>query len=94
MKTFNEPIPDGKLGQFDEILKQCGGRYLRNPIEAPDQYGRYRVSYEYDNMEAANKHDLCWSRVTTEIRERNQAASLKTSISKFTASIRQFLSSK
>jgi len=69
MKVHNEPIPDGKLGQFDEILKLCGGRYLQNPIEAPDQYGRYRVSYQYDNMAGATQHEEKWKRITSDIRE-------------------------
>jgi hypothetical protein len=69
MKAHNTPIPAGKLGQFDEILKACGGRYLCNPLEAPDKWGYWRVSYEYDSIEDANEHNRRWNRVTTEIRE-------------------------
>lgn len=69
MKYYNKPIPDGKLGQFDEILKACGGRYLSNPVEAPSQWGRWRVSYEYDDIHAANEHNRRWQRITTDIRE-------------------------
>jgi hypothetical protein len=70
MKYYNEPIPDGKLGQFDEILKACGGRYLSNPVETPpSRWGRWRVSYEYNDIEAANEHSRRWQRVTTDIKE-------------------------
>ncbi len=69
MKSRNTPIPAGKLQQFDEILKACGGRYLANPREAPDQWGKWRVSYEYDDIEAANEHERRWRRATTDIKE-------------------------
>lgn len=69
MKNYNEPIPRGKLGQFDEILKACGGRYLRNPEEAPDRWGHWRVSYEYDDISSANEHGRRWAVATTDIRE-------------------------
>ena len=69
MKSWNTPIPKGKLGQFDEILKACGGRYLRNPQEAPDKWGHWRVSYEYEDIHAANEHNRRWEAVTTDIRE-------------------------
>lgn len=70
MKFFNEPIPNGKIGQFDEILKRCGGRYLSNPVESPDQWGHWRVSYEYDNIEDAIEHNRLWVRTTTDITEK------------------------
>lgn len=74
MKFHNEPIPDGKLTDFHEILCACGGRYLRNPIEAPDQWGRYRVDYAYADTEKANEHQRRWRRVTEDVSEvhRNQ----------------------
>lgn len=69
MKSYNTPIPLGKLKQFDEILKACGGRYLRNPEEAPDQHGHWRVSYEYDNIEDANEHNRRFDRAINPIVE-------------------------
>lgn len=69
MKIFNEPIPEGKLTQFDEILKTCGGRYLSNPRKAVDRWGAWRVDYSYDSVTAANRHQRLWRRVTTDIVE-------------------------
>jgi hypothetical protein len=68
-RVHNEPIPFGKLMDFDEILKACGGRYLSNPVVSPDQYGHYRVSYEYDDADAHNEHQRRWRQVTQDMRE-------------------------
>lgn len=69
MKSYNTPIPRGKLGQFDEILKSCGGRYIRNPQESPDQWGYWRVSFEYDDIHSANEHNRRWERMMRDIKE-------------------------
>ena len=69
IRITNSPIPDGRLTLFDQILKDCGGRYLSNPIDAPDQWGRYRVIYEYDNSTKANEHARRWNQLTTDVRE-------------------------
>lgn len=76
MQSHNKPIPKDKLGIFDEILKSCGGRYLRNPIKAPDQYGYWRVSYEYDDVDKANEHNRRWRNVTEDLVEKPKKASL------------------
>jgi hypothetical protein len=70
MKDINVPIPKGKLQQFDEILKACGGRYLSNPRRCPDQWGEYRVDYEYANIEASIEHERRWRKVTEDLKER------------------------
>lgn len=68
-KIHNEPIPLHKLTDFHAILKACGGRYLSNPVESPDQWGHYRVSYEYEDAQACNEHQRRWRRVTKDVRE-------------------------
>ena len=75
MKSHNTPIPKGKLRIFDEILKACGGRYLRNPIESPDKWGHWRVSYEYDDIHAANEHNRRWRNVTEDCIEKPKKVS-------------------
>lgn len=69
IKSYNFPVPLRKLTDFHEILKACGGRYLSNPVESPDQRGYYRVDFEYDSVEARNEHECRWLRVTAEVRE-------------------------
>jgi len=74
MKFHNQPIPEGKMGQFHEILKACGGRYLRNPEAFKDEHGAYRVSYEYDSADGYNEHVRRWRMATTPIIEKVKRA--------------------
>lgn len=76
MKVYREPIPCGKLKQFDEILKACGGRYLCNPEESPDRWGYWRVSFEYEDVESANEHYRRWYRVLKPVVERRAKKSI------------------
>ena len=69
IRHHNEPIPDGKLKQFDELLKACNGRYLGNPYETHDQWGRYRASFEFDLSEDSNKFGRLWGAMNTPIVE-------------------------
>lgn len=70
MKNFNIPIPENKLGQFDQILKSCGGRWIRNPEKCADQYGYWRCSVEFDEIENANTFNKRFERVCRPIEER------------------------
>ena len=72
MKKYNEPIPKGKLQQFDEILKACGGRYISNPRESPDHWGHWRVSYEYDDMLQYIKHTDLWNQMNRSVIEKTR----------------------
>ena len=63
IKIWNELVPTDKLNQFDEILKSCGGRYLCDP-EHSKVWSCWRVSYEYDDSEASNRHGKMWKRIT------------------------------
>jgi hypothetical protein len=70
MKNHNVPISKNKLHQFDEILKSCGGRYISNPTKSPDQWGYWRVSYEYDDIKASNEHNRRWRQATEDFTEK------------------------
>lgn len=76
MKVNWEPIHPNKLNQFNEILKACGGRYISNPTK--DKDGNWRVSYEYDDINAANEHSRRWLQLNTEIQEIDNRQFLKT----------------
>lgn len=60
---YNEPIPNGRLADFHTILSACGGYYLHNPVESPDEWGRWRVSYAYDEAAKLNEHQRRWYRL-------------------------------
>lgn len=66
IRVSREPIPATKLLAFHEILKACGGRYLSNPVESPDEHGHWRVDYAYDSGEAYAEHSRRWERVRGE----------------------------
>ncbi|MBD3353630.1 MAG: hypothetical protein GF364_19255 [Candidatus Lokiarchaeota archaeon] len=59
----NMPIPRRKINQFHEILCACGGYYLGNPIEWPDEY---RVDFNPGDYRRFHKK---WSLVTKDIIE-------------------------
>jgi len=69
MKSWNTPIPKGKLGQFDQLLKKVGGRYLSNPRKNPGKWGEYRVDFELETGESQDRFYSAWSRLNREIVE-------------------------
>jgi len=62
----SESVPRGKMEQFHEILKACGGRYLANPFVVGESVV---VHYEYERVEACNEHGSRWRRITEDVRE-------------------------
>lgn len=48
VKCHGYPVPEGRLELFDKLLKQHNGRYTSNPVESPDQHGRWRVDFDMD----------------------------------------------
>lgn len=58
-----EYIPAEKLGQFHEILKATGGRYLSNPIRVSQDV---LVNYAPGDFMAQSE---AWKRCVTPIRE-------------------------
>lgn len=69
-KTYNEPINQFKLAQFDELLKKTGGYYLSSPRVSPDQYGYYRVDYSFETIECSNRFSKAWNTFNSEITEK------------------------
>jgi hypothetical protein len=67
VKTHNQPVPLDKIKQFHEILVACGGRYIGEPTKFENEY---RVSYQYDDVQAQNTHNFRWSRIYTPIEEK------------------------
>jgi predicted SprT family Zn-dependent metalloprotease len=58
-------IPSEKFKQFDEILKNTGGRYLSNPTQNRGG-SMVHVHFEYGDYE---EHNRQWELITTPIKE-------------------------
>jgi len=69
------PVPKEKIGQFDEILKDCGGRYLGNPSDYIDVY--WVTIDPGDDLRFSSR----WRRTTTPIVETVRKTSILKKVS-------------